>query len=96
MAEIGAFLSSEEHGPAALVAQAKLAEEAGIHSLFISDHFHPWIDRQGETGCGRSCHRGRRKTSSSKRPTHVPTAAVRRSFAQETSVTARRISLIDV
>jgi alkanesulfonate monooxygenase SsuD/methylene tetrahydromethanopterin reductase-like flavin-dependent oxidoreductase (luciferase family) len=52
MAEIGAFLSSEEHGPAALVAQAKLAEEAGIHSLFISDHFHPWIDRQGETGCG--------------------------------------------
>ena len=30
MAEIGAFLSSEEHGPAALVAQAKMAEEAGI------------------------------------------------------------------
>lgn len=49
MAEIGAFLSSEEHGPAALVAQAKLAEEAGMHSLFISDHFHPWIDRQGES-----------------------------------------------
>jgi G6PDH family F420-dependent oxidoreductase len=49
MAEIGAFLSSEEHGPAALVAQAKLAEEAGMHSIFISDHFHPWIDRQGES-----------------------------------------------
>jgi G6PDH family F420-dependent oxidoreductase len=49
MAEIGAFLSSEEHGPAALVSQAKLAEEAGMHSIFISDHFHPWIDRQGES-----------------------------------------------
>ena len=49
MAEIGAFLSSEEHGPAALVAQAKLAEDAGMHSIFISDHFHPWIDRQGES-----------------------------------------------
>jgi G6PDH family F420-dependent oxidoreductase len=40
---------SEKHGPAALVAQAKLATEAGIHSIFISDHFHPWIDRQGES-----------------------------------------------
>jgi G6PDH family F420-dependent oxidoreductase len=49
MAEIGAFLSSEEHGPRDLVAQAELAEEAGLHSIFISDHFHPWIDRQGES-----------------------------------------------
>jgi G6PDH family F420-dependent oxidoreductase len=49
MAEIGAFLSSEEHGPAALVQQAGLAEQAGIRSVFISDHFHPWIDRQGES-----------------------------------------------
>jgi G6PDH family F420-dependent oxidoreductase len=49
MAEIGAFLSSEEHGPRALVDHAKLAEEAGMHSIFISDHYHPWIDRQGES-----------------------------------------------
>lgn len=49
MAEIGAFLSSEEHGPKELVAQAKLAEEAGIRSVFISDHYHPWTDRQGES-----------------------------------------------
>jgi hypothetical protein len=49
VAEIGAFLSSEEHGPRALVDQAKLAEEAGMHSIFISDHYHPWIDRQGES-----------------------------------------------
>jgi G6PDH family F420-dependent oxidoreductase len=49
MSEFGAFLSSEEHGPAALVAQAGLAEKAGMRSVFISDHFHPWTDRQGES-----------------------------------------------
>ena len=49
MAEIRAFLSSEEHGPSALVAQAKLAEEVGMRSIFISDHFHPWLDEQGES-----------------------------------------------
>src|ERR1700728_5291888 len=49
MAEIGAFLSSEEHGPSDLVAQAQLAERSGFRSVFISDHFHPWIDRQGES-----------------------------------------------
>jgi G6PDH family F420-dependent oxidoreductase len=49
MPEIGAFLSSEEHGPADLVKQALMAEHAGLQSIFISDHFHPWIDRQGES-----------------------------------------------
>ena len=49
MAEIGLFLSSEEHGPKELVAQAQRGEEAGFGSVFISDHFHPWIDRQGES-----------------------------------------------
>jgi G6PDH family F420-dependent oxidoreductase len=47
--EIGAFLSSEEHGPLGLLRQAKLAEEAGFRSVLISDHFHPWIDRQGQS-----------------------------------------------
>jgi G6PDH family F420-dependent oxidoreductase len=49
MAEIGVFLSSEEQGPRSLVEQAALAEQAGFRSLFISDHFHPWTDRQGES-----------------------------------------------
>jgi G6PDH family F420-dependent oxidoreductase len=49
MGEVGAFLSSEEHGPLGLLDQAKLAEQAGFHSVLISDHFHPWIDRQGES-----------------------------------------------
>jgi G6PDH family F420-dependent oxidoreductase len=46
---IGCFLSSEEHGPQALVDQARRAEEAGFHALWISDHFHPWIDEQGHS-----------------------------------------------
>jgi G6PDH family F420-dependent oxidoreductase len=49
MAAIGVFLSSEEHGPRELVEQARLAEDAGFDSLLISDHFHPWIDEQGES-----------------------------------------------
>ena len=46
---LGYFLSSEEHGPRELVRQAKLAEEAGFHALWISDHFHPWNDEQGQS-----------------------------------------------
>ena len=49
MAEIGYFLSSEEHGPAELVHQARLASDAGIGSVWISDHFHPWLDEQGQS-----------------------------------------------
>ena len=47
--ELGYALSSEEHGPRDLVANAKRAEEAGFSFASISDHFHPWIDRQGES-----------------------------------------------
>lgn len=47
--KIGYFLASEEHGPHELVRQARLAEEAGFAGLWISDHFHPWIDEQGES-----------------------------------------------
>ena len=47
--KIGYFLSSEEFGPRELVDQAKLAEAAGFHALWISDHFHPWNDEQGHS-----------------------------------------------
>ncbi len=47
--KIGYFLSSEEFGPQELVRQARLAEEAGFCGLWISDHFHPWNDEQGES-----------------------------------------------
>jgi G6PDH family F420-dependent oxidoreductase len=46
---IGYFLSSEEFGPADLITQARLAEEAGFHALWISDHYHPWTDAQGQS-----------------------------------------------
>jgi G6PDH family F420-dependent oxidoreductase len=49
MAEIGYFLSSEEHGPTELVRQAQQAEQAGFRSVWISDHYHPWNDRQGQS-----------------------------------------------
>ena len=48
MSEIGYFLSSEEHGPGELVAFARQAEDAGFTSAWISDHFHPWNDNQGQ------------------------------------------------
>jgi G6PDH family F420-dependent oxidoreductase len=50
MTRYGYFLSCEEYGPAELVRQARLAEEAGFEGLWISDHFHPWLDEQGESG----------------------------------------------
>jgi G6PDH family F420-dependent oxidoreductase len=49
MTGIGYFLSSEEHGPDALVRQAQQAEQAGFRSVWISDHYHPWNDRQGHS-----------------------------------------------
>jgi G6PDH family F420-dependent oxidoreductase len=49
MTEIGYFLSSEEHGPDALVRQAQQAEQAGFRSVWISDHYHSWNDRQGHS-----------------------------------------------
>jgi G6PDH family F420-dependent oxidoreductase len=45
----GYFLSTEEYGPAELVEQARLAAEAGFDGLWISDHFHPWNDQQGQS-----------------------------------------------
>src|SRR5215207_428825 len=47
--KIGCFLSSEENDPRALVDQARRAEAAGFHALWISDHYHPWIDEQGHS-----------------------------------------------
>ncbi len=32
-----------------LVRQARMAEQAGFEALWISDHFHPWLDEQGQS-----------------------------------------------
>jgi G6PDH family F420-dependent oxidoreductase len=49
MATFGYFLSSEEHLPFGLVDQAVRAEQSGFESLWISDHYHPWNDAQGQS-----------------------------------------------
>jgi coenzyme F420-dependent glucose-6-phosphate dehydrogenase len=46
---IGYALSSEEHAPLDLVRYARRAEEVGFEYALVSDHFHPWIDRQGQS-----------------------------------------------
>ena len=48
MVELGYKLSSEEHAPNNLVANARRAEEVGFSFGMISDHFHPWVDKQGQ------------------------------------------------
>src|SRR2546423_15098347 len=47
--DIGYSLSSEEHSPTDLVRLAVRAEEAGFRFALISDHYHPWVPRQGHS-----------------------------------------------
>lgn len=49
MTEFGYALSSEEHRPGDLVRYARRAEEVGFDFALISDHYHPWIERQGHS-----------------------------------------------
>jgi coenzyme F420-dependent glucose-6-phosphate dehydrogenase len=49
MARFGYALSSEEHHPQSLVKNAARAEDAGFDFAVISDHYHPWTDRQGHS-----------------------------------------------
>lgn len=49
MTTFGYFLSTEEFTPAELLDQAVRAEAAGFDALWISDHFHPWNDEQGQS-----------------------------------------------
>ena len=49
MVSFGYALSSEEHHPTALVANARRAEDIGLDFVSVSDHFHPWVDAQGHS-----------------------------------------------
>ena len=49
MVKIGYGISSEEHAPSDIVGHARRAEEAGFTYSLISDHFHPWVPRQGHS-----------------------------------------------
>jgi alkanesulfonate monooxygenase SsuD/methylene tetrahydromethanopterin reductase-like flavin-dependent oxidoreductase (luciferase family) len=47
--KVGYFLSCEEWGARELLEQARMAEEAGFEALWISDHYHPWNEEQGNS-----------------------------------------------
>jgi coenzyme F420-dependent glucose-6-phosphate dehydrogenase len=49
MIQVGYKLCSEEHSPQQLLEHARQAEETGFSFAMISDHFHPWIDHQGQS-----------------------------------------------
>ncbi len=46
---IGLHLSAEELPPDLIVDGARRAEEAGFAFVTVSDHFHPWTRRQGQS-----------------------------------------------
>ena len=47
--QIGYTLSSEEHDPRTLVTNAVRADAEGFDFVSVSDHFHPWVDAQGQS-----------------------------------------------
>jgi G6PDH family F420-dependent oxidoreductase len=49
MTTFGYFLSGEELGPRALVETGVLAEQAGFEAVWVSDHYHPWQESQGQS-----------------------------------------------
>lgn len=49
MVHLGYAISSEEHRPNDIVRHAALAEDAGFGYALISDHYHPWVDSQGQS-----------------------------------------------
>jgi probable non-F420 flavinoid oxidoreductase len=50
MPRIGWHASHEQIPPGRLLADVRLAEEAGFAAAMSSDHFAPWSERQGESG----------------------------------------------
>jgi coenzyme F420-dependent glucose-6-phosphate dehydrogenase len=50
MDRIGYHASHEQFSPSRLLRLVKLAESAGFHEAKSSDHFHPWSERQGQSG----------------------------------------------
>ena len=50
MALIGYHASHEQFKPSVLLRYVQLAEQAGFKAALSSDHFHPWTNKQGESG----------------------------------------------
>ncbi|NEU58621.1 TIGR03557 family F420-dependent LLM class oxidoreductase [Halorussus sp. MSC15.2] len=49
MTEFGINLASETHGPEELTEYARRAEDASFDFAVVSDHYHPWIRKQGNS-----------------------------------------------
>ncbi len=49
MVKIGYKLGSEKYPPLELVHNAKRAEDAGFDFAMISDHYHPWTNKEGNS-----------------------------------------------
>ena len=49
MITLGYKLSSEEQSAPDLVRYAQMAQDTGFGFALISDHYHPWIERQGQS-----------------------------------------------
>lgn len=49
MTTFGYFLSSEELDPRTMVDLGRAVQDAGLEHVWISDHFHPWLEEQGES-----------------------------------------------
>ncbi len=49
MIRLGYALSGEEHDAPTLITHAARAEQAGFSFALVSDHYHPWINQQGES-----------------------------------------------
>jgi coenzyme F420-dependent glucose-6-phosphate dehydrogenase len=47
--EFGYALAAEDWPPGDLVRLAREAEDAGFEFALVSDHFHPWLDVQGQS-----------------------------------------------
>lgn len=50
MTRYGFHASHEQHSPDRLLAHVRAAEYAGFEAAMCSDHFHPWLPEQGESG----------------------------------------------
>ena len=50
MTTFGYQASHEQFSPGELIQLSRLAEEAGFKAIHASDHFHPWSERQGQSG----------------------------------------------
>src|SRR4028119_655889 len=50
MSKVGFHCSHEMFPPSELLSLAVLAEKAGFEEAMCSDHFHPWLPSQGQSG----------------------------------------------